>query len=116
MNLKLLKEGVANTHHLNRRGLDEARSISRQLRELIGAKGESSQGLAGYILTLSDREDNARVIRIPYEKQTLASMLGIKPETLSRSFRRLSEHGVVVNGPVVEVRDRAALEAFLGEA
>lgn len=51
MNLKLLQEGVANTHQLSRRRLDEARSISRQLRELIGAKGESSKGLAGYILT-----------------------------------------------------------------
>lgn len=51
MNLKLLQKGVATTHHLSRRRLDEARSISRQLRELIGAKGESSKGLAGYILT-----------------------------------------------------------------
>lgn len=51
MNLKLLQEGVANTHQLSRRRLDEARSISRQLRELIGAKGESSKGLAEYILT-----------------------------------------------------------------
>ena len=51
MNLKLLQEGVATTHQLSRRRLDEARSISRQLRELVGAKGESSQGLAEYILT-----------------------------------------------------------------
>lgn len=50
-NLKLLQKGVATTHQLSRRRLDEARSISRQLRELIGAKGESSQGLARYILT-----------------------------------------------------------------
>ena len=51
MNLKLLQEGVATTHQLSRRRLDEARSISRQLRELVGAKGESSQGLAEYIIT-----------------------------------------------------------------
>ncbi|MDB4512236.1 hypothetical protein N9060_02100, partial [Arenicella sp.] len=50
-NLKLLQGGVATTHQLSRRPLDEARSISRQLRELIGAKGESSKGLAKYILT-----------------------------------------------------------------
>lgn len=91
--------------------------LHRLVRQIEHLKASSGlQRVAGYILTLSDREDNATVIRIPYEKQTLASMLGIKPETLSRSFRRLSEHGVVVNGPVVEVRDRAALEAFLGEA
>ncbi len=50
-NLTLLQKGDATVHQLSRRRLEEARSISRQLRELIGAKGESSKGLAEYILT-----------------------------------------------------------------
>lgn len=49
-NLILLRAGVADTHYLSRRRLDEARSISRQLRGLIGATGESTRGLAGCIL------------------------------------------------------------------
>jgi ATP-dependent RNA helicase HrpB len=51
MNLRLLRDGVANTHHLSRRRLDEARAIRRQLRDLIGARGESTEGLAAYILS-----------------------------------------------------------------
>jgi ATP-dependent RNA helicase HrpB len=49
-NLVLLRAGVANTHYLSRRRLDEARSISRQLRGLVGATGESTRGLAAYLL------------------------------------------------------------------
>lgn len=49
-NLILLRAGAADTHHLSRRRLDEAKSISRQLRGLIGAAGESTVGLAGYLL------------------------------------------------------------------
>jgi len=49
-NIVLLRAGVADTHHLSRRRLAEARSISRQLRGLVGASGESTQGLAGCIL------------------------------------------------------------------
>jgi ATP-dependent helicase HrpB len=49
--LRLLREGSAKRHHLSRRRLDEARTIARQLRDLTGARGESLQGLAEYILT-----------------------------------------------------------------
>lgn len=51
MNLRLLRDGVANRHHLDRRRLEEARAIRRQLRELIGARGESIEGLAGYLVS-----------------------------------------------------------------
>ncbi len=51
MNLKVLRDGVVAKHHLSRRRLDEARSISRQLRELIGARGESTRDLASYIVS-----------------------------------------------------------------
>lgn len=88
--------------------------LVRQVEQLKAASG--LQRVAGFILTLADKDANTSVIRMPYEKQTLASMLGIKPETLSRSFKRLSEHGIRVAGPVIEVQDRAALEAFLGES
>jgi ATP-dependent helicase HrpB len=50
MNLRLLRAGVAGTHHLSRRRLDEARAISRQLRHLTGAVGESTKGLDAYIV------------------------------------------------------------------
>lgn len=50
MNLRLIRDGQANEHHLSKRRLEEARSISRQLRELVGARGESLDGLASFIL------------------------------------------------------------------
>ncbi|MGK0302623.1 MAG: ATP-dependent helicase HrpB [Planctomycetota bacterium] len=49
--LLLLRDGSAKRHHLSRRWLDEARTIARQLRDLTGARGESLQGLAEYIVT-----------------------------------------------------------------
>jgi len=50
MSLKLLREGDARQHHLSSRRLDEARAISRQLRDLVGASGESLEGLDRFIL------------------------------------------------------------------
>ena len=97
---------AATYNHLHR--------LVRQVEQLKAASG--LQRVAGFILTLADQDENVSTIRMPYEKQTLASMLGIKPETLSRSFKRLSEHGITVSGPLIRIEDRAALEAFLGEA
>lgn len=88
-------------------------ALVRQIEALKASSG--LQRVAGYILAMHDHEADADAIRIPFEKQTLASLLGITPETLSRAFRRLSEHGVRVAGPVVMVHDRRALEAFLEE-
>ena len=91
--------------------------LHRLVRQIEHLKASSGlQRVAGYILTLDDLDKTSRRVQIPYEKQTLASMLGIKPETLSRSFRKLAEHGVSVDGPIIEIRDRAKLERFLGEA
>ena len=50
MSLRLLRDGVARTHHLSRQRLDEARAISRQLRELTGARGESTKGLDAFLV------------------------------------------------------------------
>lgn len=85
--------------------------LVRQIEHLKASSGR--QRVAEFILALSDHDGGASVIRIPYEKQTLASMLGMQPETLSRAFKRLADCGVHVDGPTVEIRDRAALEAFV---
>ncbi|MEO6594805.1 MAG: helicase-related protein [Planctomycetota bacterium] len=60
--LRLLRDGVAGRHHLSRQRLDEARAISRQLRELTGAVGESWKGLDSYIL---ERLPQAGFVRRP---------------------------------------------------
>ncbi|MFK7742535.1 MAG: helicase-related protein [Planctomycetota bacterium] len=48
--LRLLRGGDAKRHHLSARRLAEARAIAKQLRGLMGAAGESLQGLAAYVL------------------------------------------------------------------
>ena len=88
--------------------------LHRLVRQIETLKASSGlQRVAGFILALDDVQGGTNTIRIPYEKQTLASLLGIMPETLSRAFKRLSQHGIQVNGPVVKVNDRKALETFL---
>ncbi|MEX0344146.1 MAG: Crp/Fnr family transcriptional regulator [Rhizobiaceae bacterium] len=88
--------------------------LIRQVEQLKAASG--LERVAGFVLAHAEKETNSCSILIPYEKQTLASMLGIKPETLSRAFKRLEGHGLAVRGPIVEIRNRSALEKFLNES
>lgn len=68
-----------------------------------------------FVLALSNTAQQPREFEIPYEKQVLASLLGIKPETLSRTFRRLEAHGVVLEKRKIRLTDKAALESLLDE-
>ena len=79
---------------------------------------KSNTGLervARYILALSNNSAPLQELEIPYEKQILAAFLGIKPETLSRTFKRLEAHGVMLEGRQIRLADKAALESFLEE-
>lgn len=87
--------------------------LVRQIEQLKAASG--SQRAAGFILALAESQENATEFEIPYEKQTIASMLGIQPETLSRAFKRLAEHGLSVRGQKVRILDRVALENYLND-
>ena len=50
MNVRLLRSGDPRVHHLSARRLDDVRKISRQLRDMLGATGEGTDGLAPFIL------------------------------------------------------------------
>ena len=64
--------------------------------------------LAKYLLTLS--EQTPRHAAITVQKKTLAAILATIPETLSRSFRKLSQKGCIeMRGHDVIIRDREAL-------
>ena len=49
---------------------------------------------------------------LQFEKRRLASLLGMTPENLSRSFNALRQYGVVVDGQNVNLTDMDALIAF----
>lgn len=63
--------------------------------------------LAKYLLSLS----RAGQAEIKIHKKTLAATLGTIPETLSRSFKKLSQAGVIsMKGSTVKILDRQTLE------
>jgi CRP/FNR family transcriptional activator FtrB len=56
-----------------------------------------------------ERGDVNGTFELPYDKKTLASLLGMTPENLSRSFNTLKPYGVEVNGSQVTLTDVKAL-------
>jgi CRP/FNR family transcriptional activator FtrB len=65
--------------------------------------------LANWILAYDEKAGRPGQFRLPMEKKTLASLLGMRPENLSRGFAELAGAGVAVRGSVVEINDIAAL-------
>mgnify|MGYP002277949791 CR=1 FL=1 len=51
-------------------------------------------------------------LELPYDKRTIASLLGMTPENLSRAFNTLKPYGVDVDGSVVRLNDTKALETL----
>jgi len=68
--------------------------------------------LANWILSQDRKSGGQGQFRMPVEKRVLANQLGMRPENLSRSFSELSNVGIVVDGPVIKIRDREAIVAF----
>ena len=65
--------------------------------------------LALYILDLAGDDD--QVVTLPIPKGQLASNLGTVSETLSRTFRKLSDEGLIrVEGKTITIEDRDSLE------
>ncbi len=88
--------------------------LHRFVRQIEELKGNSAlERLARYILAMSEQAEQLQSFELPYEKQVLASVLGIKPESLSRAFRRLAEHGVLTEGRSITLQDVRKLHKFL---
>ncbi|MFN3746589.1 MAG: helix-turn-helix domain-containing protein [Hyphomicrobiaceae bacterium] len=71
-----------------------------------------TERLANWILKAGLRPNRRRAVKLPFEKHTLASILGMTPETLSRSFARLAKYGVKTSGRHIFIEDRRALSSF----
>jgi CRP/FNR family transcriptional activator FtrB len=76
------------------------------------------QRFAAYLVRLakeSGRADAGAVeIELVDDRKTLASLLGMTPENLSRTIAQFRERGVVVSGRLVTIADVAALATFAG--
>lgn len=72
----------------------------------------SSERLANFLLLLDREQDGAGEVKLPFEKRLLASLLGVTPENLSRAFKVLQAHGVVVDRDRVRLESHDALRQF----
>ena len=68
--------------------------------------------LANWILAHDEQLGAPGTFKLPIEKRALASLLGMRPENLSRGFGELAGLGVTVDGAKVTIRDKAALREF----
>jgi len=91
-------------------------SLSRQLHTLVSdidrlSLQQGERRLARYLLGLPTKSgSHGRVVALPVSKQAIATLLDIRPETLSRLLARFSQHGMIdVAGNEVTLLDRRQL-------
>ena len=74
-----------------------------------------AQRLAEFLLELCPVSEGSCAVTLPYDKVLIAGRLGMKPESLSRSFARLKEVGVSVNQNHAAIAEIAQLRAYVEE-
>lgn len=88
-------------------------SLVSQLEQLKAHTGP--QRVAEFLLQLCEQEEGECEVTLPYDKALIAGRLGMKPESLSRSFARLRTVGVRINRNHAEIADIGRLRAFTEE-
>ncbi len=68
--------------------------------------------LANRLLRYHQDQGANGTLELPYDKRTLASLLGMTPENLSRAFNSLKPYGVRVDGTRIEISDLDSLTAL----
>ena len=86
------------------------RSIVRLLKNQKLRTG--TERLANWILQTDRREGGSGRFILSHDKRTLASLLGMTPENLSRNLVTLSQHGVNTNRREIVISDRDKLQSF----
>ena len=74
-----------------------------------------AQRVAEFLLELSPCAAGPCTVTLPYDKVLIAGRLGMKPESLSRAFAKLREHGVTVRQNHAEIADVEALRDYATE-
>lgn len=84
------------------------RDVVRQQKDL--KLRSAVERLANSLLAFDGEQGARGCIDLPYDKRTLASLLGMTPENLSRAFNTLKACGVEVDGARIRLTDMASLE------
>lgn len=84
------------------------RCMVRQLR--AHTLKSAGMRLATYLACEFKRLGQPSSMSLPFSKRVLASHLGIEPESLSRLFISLGQHGVEIRGDAIFIRNLDALE------
>jgi CRP-like cAMP-binding protein len=71
----------------------------------------ADQRVLRFLITLCGASPGPLTVRLPYTKGDIAAYLGLKQETLSRSFARLKGVGVDIDGRDAHITDVAGLKA-----
>ncbi len=102
-NPQLARDVVASLHQWER----------RLLKEICQHKFLSpAQRLSAYLLGLTSQENGEASLQLPLSKATIASRIGIEPESLSRALQRLRTIGVTCQGDQVRIADLDSLRRY----
>lgn len=63
----------------------------------------SVERLANYLLQEYEQQGTTGVVNLAIDKKTLAALLGMTPENLSRAFNTLAPYGVIVDGAKISL-------------
>lgn len=90
-----------------------ATQFRRMVRQIKSLKLRTAvQRVGCYVLTLSKRQGTPEKAVLPYEKNLIASELGITRESFSRVLASLEKHGIRIDGQTIWIDDpeRLAME------
>lgn len=95
-----------------------ARVLSRHWRGLISQIKEikthgAAERLAHFLISQADKVTGSATLILPGMKKEVATRLGIKPETLSRTLKKLREYGVESEGDSIRIASLERLSALV---
>ncbi len=95
-----------------------ARMLSRHWRVLITQLKEiKSQGatsrVAHFLMSHTPKKSGQATLTLPGLKREVATRLGLKPETLSRTLRKLRDHGVETDGDIIRIQSIERLQELI---
>lgn len=90
--------------------------LQHLVEQIEGLKARSGvQRVAEFLLDLAPCTEGECSVALPYNKALIAGRLGMKPETLSRAFARLRDHGVRIDAARAHIEDMDRLRQLTAE-